>query len=278
MKTIRARFALSAILPGVLVVWLLAHRYSHPQKVTSQSQTASDSIPIVNAVVPSAPTRERLREVQAKPLPPKPDIHPTSADLVFTDSESPIHSQDLDQNRGWARTFPSDALDWLETSPDGPQSFAVAEIVCPQLAQTNVVAAVKLAEKRLNGTNDAAQHLLGTMVQIWAAQDIQAATDWALAKPGGQLRDLLLQHITFAESKTDPLKAARLVAEQMSPGQFQNEAAVTVAYQWAQRDAAAALAWSESFPAGDLRDRAIKEVKNVAATRRGNASELNIRH
>lgn len=273
MKTIRARFVLSAILLGVLVVWLLAHRSSHPQKVSSQSRTASDSIPVVKAAVPSAPTRERLREVQAKPLQPKPDIHQASAELVFTDSESPIYSQDLDQNRGWARTFPSDALDWLETSPDSPQRVAVAEIVCPQLAQTNAVAAVKLAEKCLNDTNDAAQHLLGTMAQIWAAQDIQAATDWALAKPGGQLRDLLLQHITSAESKTDPFEAARLVAEQMSPGQFQNEAAVAVVYQWAQRDAAAALAWSESFLAGHLRDRVIKEVENVAATRRGNAPQ-----
>ena len=91
---------------------------------------------------------------------------------------------------------------------------------------------MKLAENCLGtGTNDTVQYLLGTVAQIWAEQDIKSAAVWALAKPDSEQRDLLLQHITFAESKTDPVEAARLVAEQMSPGLFQSEAAVTVVYQ-----------------------------------------------
>jgi thioredoxin-like negative regulator of GroEL len=134
-----------------------------------------------------------------------------------------------------------------------------------------VVVAVKLAENCLGeGTNDTAQFLLDNMAQQWASQDMQAASAWALAKPAGGQRDRLLQHIALAESKTDPNQAAQLVAQQISPGQFQNEAAVSVVYQWAQQDAKAALTWAESFPAGDLRDRAIKEVKNVSAISAGN--------
>ena len=84
-------------------------------------------------------------------------------------------------------------------------------------------------------------------------------------EPAGEQRDRLLQRIAFVEAKTDPAEAGRLVSEQMSPGQIQNEAAISVLYQWARQDAAAAQAWAESFPPGDLRDRAINEVKNVSA-------------
>jgi hypothetical protein len=40
-------------------------------------------------------------------------------------------------------------------------------------------------------------------------------------------------------------------------------------HQWALRDANAALAWAEAFPPGDLRERAINEVKNVTAVTSG---------
>jgi thioredoxin-like negative regulator of GroEL len=156
-------------------------------------------------------------------------------------------------------------LAWLTNAPDGQQRLTIAEIAYSQVAQTNVVAAVKLAENYLSSsTNEVAQFLLDNLTQQWADQDLSAASAWALAKPAGEQRDRLLQRIAMAESAANPAEAGRLISEQMSPGQFQNEAAISVIYQWAQKDAAAAMAWAESFPAGDLRDRAIKEVKNVS--------------
>jgi hypothetical protein len=86
-----------------------------------------------------------------------------------------------------------------------------------------------------------------------------------LAKPPGEQRDQLLQRIAFVVAKTNPAEAAQLVSQQMSPGQTQTEAAISVLYQWTQQDPAAAMAWAESFPPGDLRERAINEVKNVSA-------------
>jgi hypothetical protein len=157
-------------------------------------------------------------------------------------------------------------LAWLENAPDGQQRLTIAEIAYSQVAQTNVVAAVKLAENyQGSSTNDVAQFLLDNLTQQWADQDLPAASAWALAKPAGEQRDRLLQRIAMAESAANPAEAGRLISEQMSPGSTQNEAAISVVYQWAQKDAPAALAWAESFPAGELRDRAIKEVKNVIA-------------
>jgi hypothetical protein len=138
--------------------------------------------------------------------------------------------------------------------------------VCPELAQTNAAAAVALAENSLGGgSNNVAQNLLDNMAQQWAAQDMQAASDWALAKPPGEQRDHLFGRIAFVQSQTNPEEAARLVTDQMSPGPTQIEAAISVMHQWALRDANAAMAWAEAFPPGDLRERAINEVKNVSA-------------
>jgi hypothetical protein len=271
MRTNRIAFTLSVCLLGVLVGWLIGHRSSNLRVATPSSQTAPDSIPVAEAVPHPMPASESSSAVRAEPPQPRREIRQTTGDLTLTNSGSPINSQDLDQNREWARNFPAEALAWLKNAPEGKQRLTIAEIVCSQVAQTNAAAAVTLAENCLGGgTNDSAQFLLDNMAQLWASQDMQAASAWALAKPAGEQRDSLLQRIAIAESAANPAEAARLISEQMSPGPTQNEAAISVIYQWAQTDAKAAMAWAESFPAGDLRDRAIKEVKNVSAVSAGN--------
>jgi hypothetical protein len=271
MRKNRIGFILSMCLLGVLVGWLLEHRSSNPQVAVPASQTAPSSAPVAKAVAQPMPPRESSSAVRAEPPQPKPEIRQATVGLSLTNSDSPVNSQNLDENRDWARSYPADAAAWLASAPDGTQRVAVAEIVCPQLAQTNAAAAVKLAENCLGeGTNDSAQFLLDNTAQQWAVQDMQAASAWALAKPAGEQRDRLLQRIAIAESSDNPADAARLISEQMAPGPTQNEAAISVVYQWAQTDAKAAMAWAESFPAGDLRDRAIKEVKNVTAVLAGN--------
>jgi hypothetical protein len=267
MKTNRAWFILSAcLLSSLLAGWLIAHRYANPTVATPPGQAVSRSVPAAEAVVNPTPQRESPREVQAEPPQPTPEIQQAGTEPAITSSHSPGNSQDLEQNRDWARSFPAEALAWLTNAPDGSQRDTVAEIVFPQLAQTNAAAAVVLAENCLGEDPDqAAQGLLASLAQTWAGQDWQAASTWALAKPAGEQRDRLLQRIALVAAKTDPAEAGRLISEQMAPGQIQNEAAISVLYQWSRQDAVAALAWAESFSPGDLRERAINEVKNVSA-------------
>jgi hypothetical protein len=263
---------LSACLLFVLAGWLMGRLHSNPQVATPSSQAAPYSIPVAKAVAHPMPPRESSNKVLVPRPQPKQEIGEVAGGLALTNANSPVNSQDLDENRDWARNFPADALAWVKNAPEGKQRIAISEIVCSELAQTNPAAAVALAEKCLgSGTNNVAQYLLDNMAQLWAAQDMQSASAWALAKPAGEQRDRLLQRIAVAESSANPDEAARLISEKMSPGQFQNEAAISVLYQWAQKDAAAAQAWAESFPAGDFRDRAIKEVKNVSAVAAGNS-------
>lgn len=184
----------------------------------------------------------------------------------MTHSNSPVNSADHDENRAWAREFPAEALKWLRSAPEGGQRIAIAEIAGPELAQTDPAAAVRLAEDCLgDGTHNEAQYLLDNLAQQWAEKDMPSASVWALAKPVGEQRDRLLQRIAIVDAKTNPEQAARLIVEQMEPGPTQDEAAISVLHQWVHRDAPAALAWAEAFPTGDLRDRAIEEVRNAIA-------------
>jgi hypothetical protein len=173
---------------------------------------------------------------------------------------SPEHSQDPEKNREWARNNPAAALDWALTAAEGPQRDAVVESVCPQLAQIDPAQAVDLAERSGAGCSN----LLENMTMLWAQQDQRSAYEWAVTKPAGEERDRLLGRIAFVESKLDPKEAARLVAEEISPGNTQEEAAISVVYQWALQDRNAAKTWAQSFPPGSFRDRAVREVENVS--------------
>jgi hypothetical protein len=166
-----------------------------------------------------------------------------------------------DEIRDWVTRNPNESLAWVSNSPPGSMRDDVSELICLQKAQSDCPQALALAES-LGGSHTTI--VLENVTQQWAEQDALAAYAWAVNKPAGKERDRLLGRIAYVESKTHPEDAARLVALQISPGATQDEAAISVLYQWTTRDADAAMAWAQSFPEGNLRDRAIKEVEGAA--------------
>jgi hypothetical protein len=269
MRINRAGIILSTFLLAVIAVWWLSKVRRRSNDLSTNGQTSSNSALIGEKTADSPAPKELPHEprwrVHSKQ--PQSDIDAVVINLeaALANAESPRNSQDFDGNRDWARKFPAEAAAWLLSAPDSPQRDIVAETVCPQMAETNPAAAVTLAEQCSGAGTNIMGNLLDNLAQIWADQDERAAYAWAVAKSPGEERDRLLHRIALVESKTDPTEAAHMVAEQMSPGENQNEAAISVLYQWAQRDAGAALAWAQSFPVGDFRDRAIKEVLNMKA-------------
>jgi hypothetical protein len=178
------------------------------------------------------------------------------------DSDSPDTLEDSDQIRAWARKNPRRALEWLVSAPEGAKRDTVSEMVCLEIAETNAAAAVVLADTY----GARCTNVMENLMMQWADRDVEAAYTWAAAKPPGEQRDGLLSRIAFVESKTDPKDAATLVAEQIPAGRIQDEAAISVLYQWALKDPEAAMNWAQSFSAGILHDRAVTEVQNVMAS------------
>jgi hypothetical protein len=72
----------------------------------------------------------------------------------------------------------------------------------------------------------------------------------------------LVLHVALVWSKSDPAEAARLVLNQIPAGDNQNEAVISVVYQWALQDREAAKSWVQLFPEGALRRRAMNEITN----------------
>ena len=172
--------------------------------------------------------------------------------------------EDPDEAREWARQNPHHALAWMLNAPAGEKRDTVAEMACARVAESDPARAVSLAESYSGGCSN----LLENMVQQWAERDQPGATAYAMQKPPGDERDRLLSRVAFTRAKENPRDAANLVAESISPGDVQNEAAISVLHQWALRDPKSALAWVEGFGVEALRDRALTEMWNILSPRK----------
>jgi hypothetical protein len=253
-------FLLSAALIALVSagVWLLLGRSSSQPGVTGGNDSMSDIITSVTERV-IAPFDVRIHDRTSAAIP----LIKTNVESVITKPgiTSPDDSEDLDEIREWARQTSDAALAWASNAPAGLKRDTVAEMVCAHLAQSDPAQAVALAESFASTSST----LLENMVHQWADLDTTAARTYALSKPAGEPRDRLLSRVAFVLSKENPADAAKLVAEQISPGELQNEAAISVLHQWALRDTNAAAAWAQLFPDSALRDRAFTELQNIVA-------------
>jgi hypothetical protein len=164
----------------------------------------------------------------------------------------------------WAESDPQEAMKWVASLADPDERDTMLSCMCFQVADRSPGQAIQLLEQQ--GPNDDRRDIvLGNLAQRWTEQDLPAATAWADNYPPGEVRDALFLHIALAQSQTDPVQAARMVAGQISPGQIQEQAAISVLQKWAELDLAGATAWAEEFPAGDCSNRARDLLARLAA-------------
>jgi hypothetical protein len=219
--------------------------------ISPESATRREVISTASGTVVDSPTKTSRRWRLPKP---SPQAEPAPEAMGSAPLELP---QDPDELREWARQNPEKALAWVRSAAAGEARDTVVEIVCARVAESNPAEAVLLAERYAGGCSN----LLESLVHQWADQNEPAARAYAMNKPPGEERDRLLSRVAFTRSKENPADAAQLVAEWISPGDVQNEAAISVLHQWALREPDAALAWARLFSEENLRGRALKEVE-----------------
>lgn len=105
---------------------------------------------------------------------------------------------------------------------------------------------------------------LEEVVQSWARSNPAAAMTWA-ESADDEVRGVLQSTIATEVAQSDPQVAATYVAEKMSPGADQDQAALNIAMRWAHLDPKAATAWAVEFPQSDLRERLITAVSSISA-------------
>jgi len=195
-------------------------------------------------------------------MPDSPGLHSTgSSGLPTGVSES---NSDLG-NRSQSPEPPGLAGGTASKPPPELPGKDMLEHRCLQLAERDPPAALDLAIDTRAFENHPG--LLESLVAQWAARDFQASHEWALQQEPGPWRDGLMAHVAFVGAQSDPAAAARIVVEEMNPGQQQTEAAISVLHQWGLRDLDAAAAWASSFPAGTLRQRAMAEIEGIRQVR-----------
>jgi hypothetical protein len=186
-----------------------------------------------------------------------------AARLAETNTLADAHEQLLQQvAKLWAAQDPTNALAWAAGLQHRDEREAALTDVCLQLAETDPAEAVLQRESRL--ADYQSYDALEDLAQKWAETDLAAALAWLAGHPADARRDQLIGRVAYVQSQTAPQAAAQLVIADMTPGDAQIEAAVSVLHQWGKQDLPAATAWAEQFPEGSLRARALQELTNIA--------------
>jgi hypothetical protein len=198
------------------------------------------------------------------------------AALVRADPQAAAHfaetnqlgdTHDLILNRVaqfWAAQDPDAALAWAAQLSNPNERNATLASALLQYGQSDPEKA--LAALGQYNLADETGALRGNLAQAWAEKDWVAALTWVQAHPASVLQqDQILEKLALVLAKTSPAEAADFVVANISPGFTQNEAAISVLHQWGLQDLAAARAWLEQFPQGDLRQRGELELNGIEA-------------
>jgi hypothetical protein len=175
--------------------------------------------------------------------------------------------------QSWAKLNTDDAQDWashLTNPPDHPTerdtmvsyvSFAVADIDPARAVQV-------LEQCPIN--SDRLEIMVENLAQQWAdGGNMQPLIDLIAKMPASPERDGYFARIANAMARTDVEGATAIVSEDISPGPAQVDAAIAIVRQLAWNDKSLARQWVDSFPAGEIHDRALKEWTETVAKREG---------
>jgi hypothetical protein len=200
--------------------------------------------------------------------------HASKGSADFADTVDAAHLDRSESHRAleaWTQEDAAAALAWAARVTDAAQRQQAQEIICLTLAQRDPRRAVQTAID--TGLCDTDAGLLENLTAQWASSDFSAAHTWVREQDASDWRDDLVARVAFAGSQSDPAAAAQLVVGEMAPGPKQNEAAISVLHQWALRDLAAASAWANAFPEGNLRTRALAEIEGIRLSRQTAAEQ-----
>lgn len=170
----------------------------------------------------------------------------------------------------WAETDPEAANQWLSALVDGEAKHAALISLAYEAARDKPLLAVGLAAG-LPPTPERDDLLVHATSQ-WASLDLESALGWAEQVSASDLRQRLIAAIATASAKLDGAGAAAMVANLIPPGAEQNRAAVAVAQRWAESAPQAANDWVAGYPAGPVREAAIRGLLDVNAAQQSSQS------
>jgi hypothetical protein len=172
----------------------------------------------------------------------------------------------------WAKNLPpspvrSHALlslcaDWAAADPQSAANFVINSPASDFPIGGGATSSVASPADSL--ASDVHSQMIFIIGNRWVVQNSGEAIKSVGQLPAGPDRDLLIVGITSSLAESSPSDAATLVAS-MTPGQQQNDAALTVLLEWGRSDPQAAANWLKLFPTGEFRDKAIHNLTVILA-------------
>jgi hypothetical protein len=175
--------------------------------------------------------------------------------------------------QSWARLNPDDAQNWvsnLTNPPDDPtERDTMVSYVTFAVADMDPERAIRVLEQcPIN--KDRFEIMVENLTQQWTDQNsLQPLVDLIAKMPPSADRDGYFARIANAMARSDVMQASEIVSDDITPGPAQVDAAMSIVRQLAWNDKNLALEWVDTFPAGEVHDRALKEWTETVAKREG---------
>lgn len=173
--------------------------------------------------------------------------------------------------RAWAAVDAAAAYAWATQPREEEERARLVQAICRRTATGDPAQALAWAGREAGA---AGAELRGSLLEQWAAHDFTEASRWLEGAAAEPEREALGYRLAVGRAMAAPAEAAAWAAQKLPAGPWQDQAVAAVLHRWALADPASAAAWVESFPAGDLQERARAEIAGVRRRLEAQAQEL----
>ncbi|MFO7870658.1 MAG: hypothetical protein R6V03_04410 [Kiritimatiellia bacterium] len=196
-----------------------------------------------------------------------PDRHAEDDDILENNTESgEITDEKHDEPvpeipadvflRPWGELIPL-----VEQLPDGVLRNGLVHKTAVDMGREDpATAAVWAAEQLPEGR--ALDTALRVIVWEWTVRDRESAVEWSRQAEEEKRRTHSLLTASLAASKSDPRSAAEILGH-VPDGRRKSDAAGSIAFQWARRDAEAAREWAEGLSSQEAKESAIAAIERA---------------
>lgn len=165
----------------------------------------------------------------------------------------------------WEQKDPEEMQHYLAGLPEGEWKQTVMAAASNETLSSDPVEAIVWAGQMSPGERQTG--LLEMAATEWVKRDPDAAAQWVDRVNDTALREQLAGALAIGYADIDPVKAAEAVVQSFPPGEVLNRSVTEIAWVWAMREPATAMAWVAQFPEGPARQMAMGNVMNIWGTR-----------
>jgi hypothetical protein len=165
----------------------------------------------------------------------------------------------------WGQKDREELRAYLASLPEGEWKQKAAAAAGGEVLSRDPVEAIVWAEQLSPGERQTG--LLGMATLDWAKRDPDGAAQWVGRVKDPALREQLVGSLTVGYADTDPAQAAECALQSLRPGDVLNRSLAEIAWTWAIREPAAAIAWVAQFPEGPARQMALGHVMGIWGNR-----------